>query len=216
MIEGMANNTLKGRALNDGASGLLAHAHIRIAVDVVDAQTVLIGADTYEFDDDSTFTAGNIQVDVTGTLTPADATDALIAAINASGKEAVRAIDLGANDILLVSTQAFELELALSETMGGAGNDIDAAMAGGITSTLEKVHCVSVVPSANEIAAGLIIIPLDFIPTGAIVSVVVTATGIPYAWNGGVKLDLTDNLIKIDNVGATNWAGTETVNVLVF
>ena len=60
---------------------------------VADGQTVTIGDDVYEFDNDESVTEGNILVDVTGDLSASAAVTALVNAITASDSEPVSAAD---------------------------------------------------------------------------------------------------------------------------
>ena len=57
-------------------------------------------------------------------------------------------------------------------------------------------------------------IPLDFTPTFVLVHVVATATGIELAWDGGILIDATNNVVTLDNDGLADWATTNTVYVL--
>lgn len=66
-----------------------------------DTETVVIGADTYEFDSGGGVTGGRIAVDISGGATASASVTALVAAINASGTEAVTAFD-GAGDSVVV------------------------------------------------------------------------------------------------------------------
>lgn len=69
---------------------------------VSDGETVTIGDDVYEFDTDSSVTAGNIAVDVSGGATASDAVTALVAAITASGDGTYSAAD-GAGDTVVIT-----------------------------------------------------------------------------------------------------------------
>jgi hypothetical protein len=212
-----ATETVKGRPLRGGMVGVYPTAIIHVAANVADEETVTIGDDVYEFDraDDSTST-DTILITAHSDDTPANATDALVAAINASGTEPVTAIDLGDNDILLKMDSVTTETIACSETMAGSNNVIDTTVSGGVISTLSKVYAIAIVPSANQVLAGTICIPLDFEPTGALVQARVTSTGAAKAWDGKVTIDTTNDMLKIDNSGSTDWAATDTLSVLVF
>ena len=66
-------------------NGVQATGTLTFSGAVSDGETVTIGTDVYEFDDDSSVTAGNIAVDVSGGATASDAVTALVSAITASG-----------------------------------------------------------------------------------------------------------------------------------
>lgn len=63
----------------------------------VDGETITIGTDIYELDTDDSYTAGNIQVDISGGATASDVVTALVAAITASGDGTYSGAD-GAGD----------------------------------------------------------------------------------------------------------------------
>ncbi len=193
---------------------------IRIASNVADTETVTIGADVYEFDSDAdpgTITEGRIRVSVVADLTPATATDALVAAINASGTEAITAIDVSANEILLCGSEVGIDTTAIATTMGGVNNAVDtAAMRVGVASGAKNLVYVNRVPNAAEVALDHLHIPVDFVPTFVMIQVVTTATGIPVAWNGGYSITGGANpYVTINNAGDIDWADSDTVKVLI-
>ena len=207
-----AKETLKGRLLDNAALGAYSNGYVNIAANVADTETVVIGADTYEFDDDSTYTAGNIQVDVSGGLTPASATDALITAINANGNSPVTAVDIDANTVLLLCKEIGTLSVTCSETMAGAGNTVTSVL-GGKERVLGNV--LYHVPTAAEVTAGSVVLALDKVPLLATVAVATTATGAAVNWDGSITVDFANQLLTIDNGGATDWAATDTLIVEV-
>lgn len=85
----------KAFADSEGAfdTGHVAMGELTMSAQPADTNTATIGADVYEFDNNSTFTAGRLQVvigaDAQATL------DALVAKINASGTEKVKASKVG-------------------------------------------------------------------------------------------------------------------------
>src|SRR5512136_281077 len=96
---------------------------LRIAANVADGETVTIGNDVFEFDSNSTYTAGRIQVAIAG-LTPTLATPALVAAINNNSTHRLLAIQISVNEVLVVTRDDAGCvgALACSETMAGANN----------------------------------------------------------------------------------------------
>jgi hypothetical protein len=92
---------------------------------------------------------------------------------------------------------------------------LPAATAGGSSANANVNHVVTLVPSAAEVTAGVVVIPCNFEPTGASVTVSTTATGASEAWDGDIILDRTLNLVTVDNTGLVDWATTSTVSVVI-
>lgn len=213
-MDKIANNTLKGKRLGDASVGGFGVGFINIALAVAEGETVVISGDTYEFVDAGTVTAGNIEVSVTGDLTAGNASDQLIAAINANANSAVSATDIDANTILL-KTKLVGRTVSLSETMAGAGNTVED-IAHGQYDSLGRLGLFVVVPTAAEVTKGSLTFAPDFTPRFAEANVSVTADGSAKAWDGAVTLDVTNNLVTVDNSGAVDWAVTDTVVVRVY
>lgn len=209
----LALQTLGGLAVDPGR---MAVNVLRIAANVADTETVTIGADVYEFDTDSTVTPGNIPVDVSGSVLPADATDALIAAINTSGTEDVTAVDISDNEILLHGDTVGDVTLACAETMAGVNNEwAAAAMFGGADQTTRRCSVQRRVPTATEVALGQMHFMFDFTPAFVQALVAPTATpGALAAWDGGVTI--SGGRMTVDNAGAVDWAVTDDVVVLAW
>ena len=216
-VKNLADDTLKGGLLQGGASGVYAKGYIKIASNVADGETVTIGSDTYEFDTDATVTAGNIAVDVSADQAPAAASAALASAIN-TRNNLVKALNLDANTVLVMTKtpEADGAAITMAETMAGAGNEVDTSLDSEVAPSLDRVRGMAITPSARDISEGVIRVPLTFTPQGAIVQVRVAASGAAVAWDGNVTLDTTNNMLLIDNAGATDWDDTSVVNVLVF
>lgn len=198
--------------------GLLAYGVLRVAANVADGETVTIGADVYEFDTGDGVTEGNIAVDVSGGVTPADATDALVAAINASSTEAVTAQDISDNQVLVVADAPGAVTLDLDTDMQGADNGWDAeAMHGGEAAGLKRAVRVAHVPNAVELALDRVLIPLGFAPAAAIVQVRVTASGDMLAWSGTTLLRSTEQRVDLINAGdANDFTGDHTITLIAF
>jgi hypothetical protein len=206
--------------------GIAAVAILRVAANVADAETVTIGDDVYEFDRaDDGVVAGNIAVTAHSDDTPANATDALIAAINAEGTENVLAIDIGANEILLVTADApggnpaagVGTGIALAETMSGGSNAWDtAALRGGRAAGLQSSSQDARVPNATEVALGNMHFIFPFTLEGAIAIVRITATGIEKPWDGAMSV--SGKRLTLDNSGSGgfDWAATDTVYVFAW
>lgn len=191
--------------------GLKAVGVIRMASDVADGETVTIGGDVYEFDRaESGVTAGRIAVTGHADDTPANASDALIATINSDGRELVTAVDISANEILLLSDSPGAVVLALAETMAGSNNVVSAAaMYGGAAAAAKRVATAVRVPNATEVALGNIHFGLDFTPTWVHAVVRTTSTGVMAAWDGAITI--TGTRVTLNNAGSVDWATTSTI-----
>src|SRR5262245_50280078 len=108
--------------------GACAVGVIRIESNVADGETVTIGSNVFEFDNNAAVVSGNIAVDVSGGLTPTNATTQLEAKINAENDHGLRAKRIDANEIVLFSRGPSDVSVAMAETMGGANNAVDAAV----------------------------------------------------------------------------------------
>ena len=164
--------------------------------------------------------AGDIAVGMSGTLTPAVFTDRLVWAINNLGKERVKAEGPNDNTVIVATADkrggsyvASLSALAVSETLGGAGNAWDdTTLAGGrAPSVLEYIN---IVPTAAQVTAGSIYVgPFPFVPVVEDVRVRVTASGAVVAWDGAATV--SGNYVVLDNSGATDWATTSTITLIV-
>lgn len=207
-----------------GFAGSPALAVLRVDADGVDAQTVTIGADIYELDRaDDGVTAGRIAVTSQSDDTPAEITDALVLAINTLGTEPILAIDISDNEMLIMTADKpggtpvpSTAVTALAETLAGALNAWDsAALRAGQAVAGRRFVTDTRVPNAQEVALGTMHIACPgFTPSGALVMVVITATGIATAWVGATLF--AANRCTIDNTGAVDWAVTSTVFVIAW
>lgn len=155
--------------------------------------------------------------------TAGEFTTALTTAINASGTERVTATRVSANEVLINAANArngtptAEARVTtLAETLAGANNAWDtAALRGGALAEAVNVSIQQRVPNAAEVAIGNMHFLFPAAPVAVLLArVVPTATpGAPKAWDGG--LTITGNRITLDNAGATDWAATDTVTLMV-
>lgn len=203
-------NTHKGRALDDGSLGVFANALIQITGVVSDAETVTVGAEVYEFDDDASVVAGNILVDVSGDLSAANALAKLTLAINASGRSGVRAEDpVDGVNMDLIAQKAHDnvsANVALAETM--ANGAIDTAMQLGKKGTPPMKFTRS--PSALEVVATRMKWFFDREVSAVQVHVRTTA-GVVKAWDGADGFNDTE--VTLDNGGAVDWVATDRVTL---
>lgn len=201
------------------------------------------GTDAIEVDDGTALTADTITVPTTA-VTAAAGLDALAAIIGDDSARGpfesgtistnVFGVGTGLTGVLtkmLNRTWRFinydDTTGFLISTIGGArGVAVDdagltnatllpATTAGGVAANANVSHVVTLVPSAAEVTAGAIVIPCNFEPTGASVSVSTTATGASEAWDGDIILDRVLNLVTVDNTGLVDWAASSTVSVVV-
>lgn len=162
-------------------------------------------------------TGANIEVGLVTTLTPTAASAALVAVINSETTQRVTATAISVNEILLAANEPGAVVLACTETLSGANNGwADAAMFGGRAAGQRRIAIQRRVPTAVEVALGNMHFLFDFAPTAATVraNVIVTATpGVAKAWDGAVTV--TGNRVTLDNAGTTDWAATDTVELIV-
>ena len=173
-----------------------------------------------------TFTAGTNVFDAAtlGTTTAgvdppaAEASDALIAAINASATESIVAVDISANEILVIFTTAGADTTAFTESMAGTNNALASATAyGGAAAGQHKTRAQSRVPNATEVALGNMHFAFDFDPIFVDVLVTVTSTGAQKKWDGVITITPAAGgvpaRVELDNAGSTDWAATDTVRL---
>jgi len=187
------------RTFNRGVSGTTVASH-------ANANDMFVG--------DGIDGASTIAVGLVTTLTPTAFTPALVADVNRIGSEAVTAVQISVNEILIHADAVGVVELACAETLAGVGNAWGSAtMYGGVDPGARTV-VVSRVPTALEVTTGNLHFHFDFAPTVVSVSVFPTATpGVAKAWDGGATV--ATNLVTLDNDGATDWAETDTVVLTV-
>lgn len=108
--------------------------------------------------------------------------------------------------------------LATTETLGGANNAWvqGATMLGGLAKTPRRCMAFSKVPTAAEVTFGKLVFSVPFTPRAVRVDVTVTASGLAKAWVGAWLYDSTAKTLTVDNSGATDWAATDTVTVILF
>lgn len=290
-VDKVSKDTVKGEALhevyNAVAPGVLNVASLRLAADVVSAETVTIGADVYEIEivnTDSTkdlttaltsvteatlnitghsvaagalirieneimkvvtvWDADNIEVlrghsgttaathvatsdvyigdgidsastlavGLVATLTPTAAAPALVDVITEEGTEAITAVQISVNEILLKDDEVGQAAVALSEALGGANNTIETTTASGKDKGANFSMSVNRTPTAQEVAIGNLHVAVPFTPTEAYVKVRDSSNNI-VAWDGAVGIDGTNNIVTIGNGGAVDWAADSTVSL---
>lgn len=159
--------------------------------------------------------AGRLEVGLVTTLTPAAASAALAAVINMDGTQGLTATAISANELLIIAPATGDVTLACTETLAGANNVwAAAAMFGGKAAGQRRVAMQRRVPTATEVALGNLHFVFDFAPVVQAVRVVPTATpGAAKAFDG--VFTVTGNRVTVDNSGSTDWAATDTVELIV-
>lgn len=189
---------------------------LRVASNVADTQTVTIGARTFEFDRAADgVVAGNIAVTGHANDTPAAATPALVAAINADAACLATAVQISVNEILIYAKAVGAVALATTEQLAGANNVFDAATThDGAAPAIKQMCHLSRVPVAQEVTLDDMHFVVPFTVGFAIAEVRVTADGTKKAWDGA--LSWSGRVITLNNAGAADWAATDTVHVVAF
>jgi hypothetical protein len=185
---------------------------LRIAANVADTETVTIGNDVFEFDNNSTFTAGRIQVVISG-LTPTLATPALVAAINNYSTHKLLAVQISVNEVLVVSRDDTAAcgALACAETMGGANNQwasatFYAGSNGGTNVNMMQARAAN----AQEVALGTAHFWFPF-TVAAVQAQIRTSAGVAKTWDGAVTIN--GQRVTLDNAGASDWAAGDVLTV---
>lgn len=89
--------------------------YLRFTGNVADTETITIGGRVYEFDTNSTYTAGRVPINVSAGVTPATAAPATIAAINGDSGRSVYAVTMTANVVGLIAASDGDDAIALAE-----------------------------------------------------------------------------------------------------
>jgi hypothetical protein len=189
---------------------------LRLASNVADGETITIGSENYEIDTAAApgaIVAGNIRVDCNAGVTPAIASAAIVAAINANTKYGLLAMAISVNEILVfANNDSSPIALPCSETLAGANNTWStAAFYGGETSGVRGLRAAQRVPNAPEVAIGNMHFMFPFAVLAVLVQVR-SSTGAAKAWDG--LTTISGQRVTLDNSGVTDWAATDTVVVL--
>jgi hypothetical protein len=191
--------------------GRVAMNVLRLAANVADGETITIGGVVFEFDNNATYTAGNIPITVT-TLTPTAVAPLIVSAINANTPYLATAISV--NEILVVGKDGTAPigAVACTETMAGSGNAWSAAtMNAGAADGTVALALQQRAAVAQDVTIGHMLFPFPF--TVAAVQVNVrTSAGVAKAWDGAVTF--SGGVVTVDNSGTTDFAATDVVAVL--
>lgn len=195
-----------------GDAGIYEINSLRVASNVADTETVLVGSQTYEFDRAANgVVAGRIPVVGHADDTPNNALTALETTINADPNSEVNAIKISANELLVISKTPGQKSIQCSETLAGVNNAWGAANTyGGRKAGTRTYSKLRRVPTAQEVALGVMHFIFDFTPVLQDIRVVSTATpGVSVAWDGAVTI--SGRRLTIDNAGATDWTTSHTI-----
>lgn len=107
------NRMLTGHRLDTAGQRMV--GWIRFTGISVDAETITIGGRVYEFDDDSTYTSGHVQVDVSGSTAAAASATAFVAAVNADTHSGVTAVLLDTDTVGLIADSDGDDSISLAE-----------------------------------------------------------------------------------------------------
>jgi hypothetical protein len=174
---------------------------------LADGDTFVLDGTTYEADDDSTVTAGNVAVDITANASVADDFDDLVAAVKANQGDDFRAID-GATYAAFVSRKAGPFDSAATVAAGATlvetAPDEPAADA-------NLAVMASRAAVAGEVTQAVMAFALGRTPS-SVIAQVRTAAGVVKAWDGVLAID--GEVVTLDNAGTTDWAATDVVTIL--
>jgi hypothetical protein len=185
--------------------GVKAMGAVRLAVNPADTETVTIGNKVYEFDNNAAVTAGRVSVTIGGSAAATAAN--LITAINANKPTPGVTAYADPIDNLTVRLEADAVgsdgNMALAETMAGAGNEVSAAnMTGGENAVNQVEARGEHVVTALDVAAGCIMISTGLSTPRFRQIDCWSSTGLQKALTSLCTFD--GSRIKIDFDGATN------------
>jgi len=190
---------------------------------VVDANTVVLtrgyagstiashtdGADIFKAGA-TALTAGKVYLPIGATLTPAAAGPLLATGFNALSTQGFTAVYT--TNALTISREADGRHVACSETLAGVDNVWAAANTyGGIEKGEVKFALAKRVPTATEVALGVMTVKFPFTPTFVRVTVQTTATLAAVAWGGSYAV--SGSTVTLTNGADPDWAATDTVTV---
>lgn len=213
----MSNKPLKRIA---SATKMLAAPYIVVVTQTgvgVDTDTITIDGDIYELDDDATITAGRVTVDIT-TATAVATMAALAAAINTQANVAkgILATALTAPGTVEQCIIQCHRPLAVTESLTNGTVSAAASYGGrGDAATINRVtSMLSRVPLATEVTDGVMhfMFPAGTTVDAAKVVVKVTSTGVEKVV--ACPVTISGNRVTIDNTGGTDFAATDTVDVI--
>ena len=141
--------------------------------------------------------------------------DGALTVIN-SNSTVVTAVKISAAIMAIYSRQDGKKSIACTETLAGTNNVWAAATTFGgrqvLPGAIKRSAMDSRVPTATEVAVGVMVFAFPFDVDSAMVQAKVTATNALKAIDGDVAL--SNNLVIVNNDGSTDWATTDTVTVL--
>ncbi len=188
---------------------------LRLASNVADGETITIGRDVYEIDsaaDPGIITAGSIRVNCSAGVTPAIASAAIVAAINAFNQHNLFAVAISNNEILVhTNSGSSPLGLPCSETLAGTNNLWAAAnMYGGRSAGFRDSEVASRALIAQEVTLGNAHFIFPFPILGAMIQLRST-TGVAKAWGGAVSI--SGSRVTLTNNGSTDFIASDTATV---
>lgn len=137
----------------------------------------------------------------------------IVRGFNLSNRVQMYAQVVDTNQIAFFNAYTGNSSNACTETIAGATWSATTTYGGVSGDPIPTTTVLSRVPTADEVTRGKMHFFFPFPPRAVFVQVVVTSSGVPTAWVGAITK--SGNRVTLDNSGATDWAATDTVNVLV-
>lgn len=187
---------------------------LRLASNVADTETIVIGNETYEIDTAAApgaITAGRIRVDCNAGVTPTIASAAIVAAINNNTAQKLFAVAISVNEILIACLSG--ASLAATETLAGANNAFAAAaFYGGVSQDrFLRQEIVQRAAIAQEVTLDSMHFYFDFTPTAVLVQIR-TSAGALKTWDGAITI--TGRRVTVGNGGSVDWAAGDIIAVV--
>jgi hypothetical protein len=213
--KGRSLRTLSGVANRTPGVGL-----VNFSGQVVDADTVTITLENgtefvFEFDDNATFTAGNIQVDITANGSASDDADDLATAVNTqtgdTGIVAYRSSNAVDEQVLLVAQSPSGIAHAVAEA---ATNVTVQDAVGDVNHGSPRVTIAQRAPTAQEVTQGIMHFTFAHPVDQVFVTVQNGSTFAAVAWDGAAIRFSDENRVEVDNDGSTDWTTAHLVTVM--
>lgn len=180
-----------------------------------DTETLVLGTETFEIDNDATFTAGNTQIDISGSSDSIDIADGLKAAINANAvldalgvkaRETIGGTNPAAAAYLIIELPSTltHTTFAITGDTGMVVTDQDLVASKALRQWLHRQ-----VAAATE---ELVVTPFDSIEDYLVL--VQATTGAYKAYDGTVKK--SGGSLFLNSAGTADIAATDEIVILVF
>lgn len=215
-LRNLSGETLKGSHIHEGARYHYRCRPIIFDDVAIDGDTLTVGNDVYEWDNNSSVGAGNIPI-TTGFSNTLQRAQSFADAFNANDKQGLKAINTGqtlgsGNVVLLVPKVVGKDFTSVSVSDNDADTDTSPGWINGhLTEGLNGPVIISRNPSTTEVNRAVMFFAFGF-TVGYAEAFVRTSTGVRKAHDGA--LTINGNYVFLDNTGVTDFVATDQVTVI--